>query len=259
MKKITILFIAAVIAIAFTACKSGGSNELKSYKLKTTDDSVAYAIGAQIAMQMQLNSLKQTDSNINFMALAKAMYEMYQDGKLSVDEKEIEGVLMRKFNPEVYQQGLDNEKKGKAFLEKNAKKAGVKTTASGLQYEVITEGTGPKPTATDNVKVHYTGTLLDGTVFDSSVERGEPVEFPLGQVIKGWTEGLQLMPVGSKYKFYVPADLAYGASGQPQGGIGPNEPLIFEVELLSIEKAKEPQFSQEDLQKMIEQQAAAGK
>lgn len=250
--------ITAAVVVAFTACKSGGSNELKNYKLKTTEDSIAYAIGAQIAMNTQINSLKQTDSTVNFMALAKAMYEMYNDGKFSMEDKEIEGVLMRKFDPEGYKKGLENEKKGKDFFEKNAKKAGVKTTKSGLQYEVITEGTGPKPTAADNVKVHYTGTLLDGTVFDSSVERGEPVEFPLGQVIKGWTEGLQLMSVGSKYKLYVPSELAYGSAGQPQGGIAPNEPLIFEVELLSIEKAKQqqPQFSQEDLQKMIEQQAA---
>jgi FKBP-type peptidyl-prolyl cis-trans isomerase len=123
---------------------------------------------------------------------------------------------------------------GEKFLAENALKEGVTTTESGLQYEVIKMGKGKKPAATDRVKVHYHGTLTDGTVFDSSVERGEPTSFGLNQVIKGWTEGLQLMPVGSKFRFYIPQELGYGA--QAAGSIPPYSTLIFEVELLGIEK-----------------------
>lgn len=127
-----------------------------------------------------------------------------------------------------------NKLAGKKFLEENAKKPGVVTTASGLQYEVIKKGNGPLPTDTTKVKVHYKGTLIDGTVFDSSIERNEPAEFQLNQVIKGWTEALKLMPVGSKYKIYIPQELGYGP--QESGAIKPFSALIFEVELLSIEK-----------------------
>ncbi|MBK6276489.1 MAG: FKBP-type peptidyl-prolyl cis-trans isomerase [Saprospirales bacterium] len=139
-------------------------------------------------------------------------------------------------------------------------------------YEVMKEGNGPKPTAESIVKVHYKGTFTNGSTFDSSIERGEPAVFPLNQVIKGWTEGLQLMTIGSKYKFYVPGELGYGAQGQPQGGIGPNQTLIFEVELLSIEKEMpkqeaqgqqgEPQMDEETMKKIqeqIKQQQAQGK
>lgn len=130
------------------------------------------------------------------------------------------------------QRGERNIAAGKAFLAENGKKQGVTTTASGLQYEVLKAAEGAKPKATDTVKVHYHGTLTNGKVFDSSVQRGEPIEFGLNQVIKGWTEGVQLMNKGSKFKFYIPSDLAYGANGQ--GEIGPNEVLIFEVELLDF-------------------------
>jgi FKBP-type peptidyl-prolyl cis-trans isomerase FklB len=120
-----------------------------------------------------------------------------------------------------------------AFLEENAKKEGIQITETGLQYEVITMGTGPKPTLDQTVKVHYHGTLIDGSVFDSSVDRGEPIEFPVTGVIPGWVEGLQLMPVGSKFKFYIPYDLAYGERGAGQM-IKPFSTLIFEVELLEV-------------------------
>ena len=130
----------------------------------------------------------------------------------------------------------DNKVAGEKFLEENKIKPDVKTTASGLQYLVMKEGTGEKPTAVSKVKVHYHGTLIDGTVFDSSVDRGEPAEFGVSQVIKGWTEGLQLMPVGSKYKFFIPQDLAYGAFPRQGGPIKPFSTLVFEVELLGIDK-----------------------
>lgn len=132
-------------------------------------------------------------------------------------------------------QGAKNKSEGEAYLAANKAKAGVKVTASGLQYEVIKLGTGPRPKATNTVRVHYTGTLIDGTKFDSSVDRGEPAEFPLNGVIAGWTEGLQLMPVGSKFKFTIPSALAYGANGAG-GQIGPDAVLNFEVELLRIVK-----------------------
>jgi len=129
-------------------------------------------------------------------------------------------------------QGEENLKAGQAFLQENAGKEGVMTTMTGLQYQVITQGEGDKPAAEAVVKVHYTGKLLDGTVFDSSVERGEPVEFPLNRVIPGWTEGLQLMSPGAKYRFWIPANLAYGEHGNQR--IGPNQVLDFEVELIEI-------------------------
>jgi FKBP-type peptidyl-prolyl cis-trans isomerase FkpA len=127
----------------------------------------------------------------------------------------------------------ENKAAGEKYLAENGKKPTVKTTASGLQYEVITEGKGKKPSATDNVTVHYKGTTIDGTEFDSSYSRGEPAAFPLNAVIPGWTEGVQLMPEGSKYKFHIPSSLAYGEDGAG-GKIGPNETLIFEVELIKI-------------------------
>ena len=129
-----------------------------------------------------------------------------------------------------------SKEEGEKFLAENKTKEGVITTESGLQYQVVTEGTGAKPTAEDRVKVHYTGTLLDGTKFDSSVDRGEPAEFGVNQVIKGWTEGLQIMPAGSKYIFWIPSELAYGERGAGQD-IKPNSVLKFEVELLEVIKA----------------------
>jgi FKBP-type peptidyl-prolyl cis-trans isomerase len=130
------------------------------------------------------------------------------------------------------QQSQGNLEQGQAFLKENASKEGVMATMTGLQYEILEEGEGDKPAATDTVKVHYTGRLLNGTVFDSSVERGEPVEFPLNQVIPGWTEGLQLMSPGAKYRFWIPANLAYGEQAPP--AIGPNQVLDFEVELIEV-------------------------
>ena len=131
-----------------------------------------------------------------------------------------------------------NKKEGDAFLAANKTKDGVVTLPSGLQYKILTQGTGPKPTPTDSVVCNYKGTLLNGTEFDSSYKRGQPATFPVGGVIKGWTEALQLMPVGSKWQLFVPSDLAYGQRG-PGGGIGPNSTLVFEVELISI-KSKPP-------------------
>jgi FKBP-type peptidyl-prolyl cis-trans isomerase len=160
------------------------------------------------------------------------------DAKAAYSEEELTAAMQLFENSMRAKQKAKNsvsKDKGDKFLAENGKKKGVTTTKSGLQYEVIKEGTGAKPAVTDTVKVHYHGTLIDGKVFDSSVERGEPVSFPLQQVIKGWTEGLQLMPVGSKWRFFIPSDLAYGEDS-PSPDIGPNETLIFDVELLGIVK-----------------------
>jgi FKBP-type peptidyl-prolyl cis-trans isomerase len=137
-------------------------------------------------------------------------------------------------------EGDANKKEGEAFLAANKGKEGVVTLPSGLQYKILTPGTGPKPTATDSVVCNYKGTLINGTEFDSSYKRGEPATFPVTGVIKGWTEALQLMPVGSKWQLFIPSDLAYGARGTPGGPIGPNATLIFEVELMSIKDKNPP-------------------
>ena len=148
------------------------------------------------------------------------------------DPREIQMFLNGFMQEVAMKKATENAEKGKKFLEENAKKSGVDTLANGIQYKIIKKGEGAKPAATDMVKVHYRGTLIDGTEFDSSIKRGEPVEFPLNRVIPGWTTALQQMPVGSKWEIFIPSDQAYGPRGN--GSIGPNETLIFEVELLDI-------------------------
>ncbi|WP_395743224.1 FKBP-type peptidyl-prolyl cis-trans isomerase [Prosthecobacter sp.] len=165
------------------------------------------------------------------LTTAMASFEIFMKAKAEANmtpEQRAEAAAVKK-------KIAENKEAGVKFLAENAKRKGVTTTKSGLQYEIIKEGTGPKPAITDVVKVHYHGTLVDGKVFDSSVERGEPATFPLQGVIRGWTEALQLMPVGSKWRIFVPADLAYGDEGRGED-IGPGVPLIFDVELLGIVK-----------------------
>ena len=149
--------------------------------------------------------------------------------------------LRKKGEEKMLVQGEANKKEGDAFLAENKTKEGVVALPSGLQYKILKEGAGPKPAATDTVVCNYKGTLLDNTEFDSSYKRGQPATFPVSGVIKGWTEALQLMPVGSKWELFIPADLAYGARGGPGGGIGPNATLVFEVELMSIQPKAEVQ------------------
>jgi FKBP-type peptidyl-prolyl cis-trans isomerase FkpA len=244
------LMILMLVAVALmTACNK--KNSFVNSKPAKEMDSVSYAIGLQVGQNLKANGL---EADVNVDMLARAIYEVLNGKKHLFAGDTATDVLMKHFNPQAYTEKVANDEKSKKFFDENAKKAGVKTTSSGLQYEVVSEGTGPKPKSTDMVKVHYTGKLMDGTTFDSSVERGEPATFPLNGVIPGWTEGLQLMNVGSKYKFYIPGKLAYGAQGQPQAGIGPNATLIFDVELLSIE-ANQPQEGADnaELQKMIEE------
>ena len=226
-------YLVVLLMIFFTvAC---GQNA-KNVDLKTFDDSVSYAIGADIARNFDTQKMDiNNDAFVNgFMdAAAKGDVKITEEVALKVLTR-FQQVMMAKKQAEETAAITENLVKGQEFLANNKTKDGVVETASGLQYKVITLGTGKKPLATDKVKVHYKGTLLDGTEFDSSYKRGTPVEFPLNGVIPGWTEGLQLMPVGSKYEFYIPAALAYGDKA-PQT-IGPNQTLIFEVELLEIVK-----------------------
>ena len=231
MKNSIIYGLVLVLALS-ASCQQGG----KSVKLQSNIDSVSYAIGVLVGT----NNLKQLENapgggEINKEAMAAA-FSASTLGKDSIITPEQAQALVQKFFEGASQrQSQKNLEEGNAYLEKNKAREGVTTTPSGLQYEVITEGTGPKPTAADQVRVHYHGTLIDGKVFDSSVDRGEPVVFGVGQVIPGWTEALQLMPVGSKWKIYLPSNIAYGERGAG-GDIGPNAALIFEVELLEIVK-----------------------
>lgn len=206
-------------------------------KLETQRDKESYLVGMQIGSSMQ--QIKgEVDLPLVFQAIETVMNDgtpLLSDAEVGEVQKAFAERLQAKHAAELQATATKNKDEGDAFLAKNKNEKGVKATASGLQYLVVTEGKGPKPVATDRVKVHYTGTLLDGTKFDSSVDRGQPAEFALNQVIPGWTEGLQLMPVGSKYTFWIPSNLAYGDRGTP-GPIGPNATLKFDVELLEIVK-----------------------
>lgn len=214
------------------SCQQSGS--VKNVKLETEADSAGYAIGILVGTnnkQQVENAPGGADINLDAMVAAFNAATKGEEGDMTAEEAD--QVIRRYFESAGEKEGQLNLEAGNAFLEENKSREGVNTTASGMQYEVITEGTGPKPSAEDRVRVHYHGTLIDGTVFDSSVDRGEPAVFGVGQVIPGWTEALQLMPVGSKWKIYLPSDLAYGERGAG-ADIGPNTTLIFEVELLEI-------------------------
>ncbi len=233
MKNSIIYLMVVGLLVAATSCQQGGT---KDVKLETTVDSVSYAIGLLVG-QNNLNNLTKAPGgkDLDVTIMSAAFAEASAKGELKMTEEDANKMLQTYFQAAGKKEAQENLEEGNAFLEKNKAREGVTTTESGLQYEILKEGKGPKPTKQDKVKVHYHGTLIDGTVFDSSVDRGEPATFGVGQVIKGWTEALQLMPVGSKWKVYIPADLAYGERGAG-GDIGPNQTLIFEVELLEIVK-----------------------
>jgi len=198
--------------------------------LKTELEKVSYCFGVNIAQNMKQQGMHE----INAELLAKGLNDFLTGKSLELNEEQIPGILQEYFRKLQESQFESNIEAGKAFMAENAKRNGIVTLASGLQYEVITEGKGIKPKATDKVTTHYHGTLIDGTVFDSSVNRGEPATFPVNGVIKGWVEGLQLMPLGSKWRLYVPEDLAYGANPHPGGPIEPYATLIFDIELIAI-------------------------
>lgn len=215
-------------------------------QMQNVSDSFGYALGAQLVeginrtlVQMQVT--EEVDSSFVMTGISDVMTDSSQiDQKTGTDllNKMVQKARAKQMEAQQQKQAAnaekyaDNKKAGEEFLEKNKQRPEVKETASGLQYEVLKKGTGASPEATDKVKVHYHGTLIDGTVFDSSVERGEPITFGLNQVIAGWTEGVQLMKEGAKYKFYIPQDLAYGNTDK--GEIKPYSTLIFEVELLEV-------------------------
>ena len=211
-------------------------------QLKTEKDKVSYMVGMQIG-----GSLTQIKDEIDLAVVTKAIEASLKgEAPLLTPEQAMEVQktfaerLQAKRAAEMQEAATKNKAEGEAFLAKNKSAAGVQTTASGLQYKIEKAGTGPKPAATETVKVHYTGTLLDGTKFDSSVDRGQPAQFALNAVIPGWTEALALMPVGSKWTLWIPSNLGYGDRGTP-GPIGPNATLKFEVELLEIVKVPEGQ------------------
>lgn len=197
------------------------------------DEKIAYAFGIDYGKNLQQSGLSDFNQNAFSSAVTATMAGESEDNVLLISADEAGKIIQREFTAIQAKAGEVNKAKGEEFLTKNKERSEIKVTDSGLQYEVMTEGTGAIPAAEDKVKVHYHGTLIDGTVFDSSVDRGEPAEFPVGGVIKGWVEALQLMPTGSKWKLYIPSDLAYGERGAG-GDIGPHETLIFEVELLEI-------------------------
>ena len=221
--------------LATSAVLAAAVSSVYAQELTTEKQKVSYMVGMDVG-----RNLSQIKDEIDVDVLMQGIKDMMAGGetKLTPEQaNEVKQSFMKKMQAKATEEraaaAAKNRTEGEAFLAENAKKPGVKTTESGLQYQVMTQGKGKKPAATDKVKVHYVGTLIDGTKFDSSVDRGQPAEFALNGVIKGWTEALQLMPVGSKYKLFVPSDLAYGEQGTP-GPIGPNSTLIFEVELLEI-------------------------
>jgi len=210
--------------------------------LTTTKEKASYAIGMNLG-----GGLHRQNIDVDSAALVQGLKDTLSGNKTLLTEEEARAALMQlqsemqaKMQAKQAAEGEANKKEGDAFLAANKTKEGVVTLPSGLQYKILTAGTGLKPTATDSVVCNYKGTLINGTEFDSSYKRGEPATFPVTGVIKGWTEALQLMPVGSKWQLFIPSDLAYGPRGTPGGPIGPNATLIFEVELISIKEKTPP-------------------
>jgi FKBP-type peptidyl-prolyl cis-trans isomerase FkpA len=231
-----------ILAVALVAGLAAACNKQESRgstELNTDAQKFGYAIGVDIG-----KSLSPVKDEVDIDALIAGLDESLagKDVRLSDEEREkikseVTKKLQQKQIEERTAKAAAAKEAGEKFLAENGKREGVKTTASGLQYEILTEGSGATPKATDKVTVHYKGTLIDGTEFDSSYARGQPVTFPLGNVIPGWTEGLQLVKTGGKAKLFIPSSLAYGERGAG-AKIGPNETLVFEVELISIEKAE---------------------
>jgi FKBP-type peptidyl-prolyl cis-trans isomerase FkpA len=243
------LFKPTLVALAFVAvvgCNEKAVETVEEAKAPVLDTEVqkqSYSLGASIGMYMQRNLEEHDKLGLSLdKDLILSGFVDSIDGKSVIEKEEIQALLMNldasmkeKQQAAALAASETSLAEGAKFLEDNAKKEGVQVTESGIQYLVITEGEGDKPAATDTVKVHYKGTFLNGEEFDSSYKRNEPAVFPLNRVIKGWTEGVQLMPVGAKYQFTIPSDLAYGPNGNPPNIPG-NSVLQFEIELLEIQK-----------------------
>lgn len=230
---------AMIVPFMLGACSNKGPQGGADVKLTTQLDSLSYALGLDIG-----TSLKGLNAEVNLNAFLRGVSDNLKGNKPMVAAEKAQQVKQDFFKKNREEQavkakadGEKNVKAGEDFLAENAKKPDVKSTASGLQYQILKEGSGAQPKASDNVKVNYVGTLLNGKEFDSSIKRGEPATFQLDRVIPGWTEGVQLMKVGAKYRFWVPSKLAY-RDQQAGPDIGPNSTLIFEIELLSIEQPK---------------------
>lgn len=226
MKKMNLLIVS--IALIFSSC-----TDTASYKTPETEmEQVSYIIASNMAKNLKSQGL----DSINASAVAQAFTDVFEGNESAISEEE-SNEIMKNFSEKMMARQAEKSAKaneaGKAYLAENGNKEGVIITTSGLQYEVINSGDGAKPTTADQVTVHYHGMLTDGTVFDSSVDRGQPATFGVTQVIKGWTEALQLMSVGDKWKLTIPSGLAYGDQGAG-GMIGPGATLVFEVELLGI-------------------------
>lgn len=220
MKKTILFLFAVVISLSVNA----------QTKLETTKDSASFAYGILIGNSLQ----RQLPPDLNIDLVMKGMSDVLKDAKLPFDQQVATDVFGRYSQEAQRKAGEAGKTEGEKFLAENKKRSGVMTTSSGLQYEVLKRGDSKEsPKATDKVKVHYHGTNIDGSVFDSSVERGEPISFGLNQVISGWTEGVQLMHIGDKFKFFIPSELAYGERS-PSPKIKPNSVLVFEVELFEI-------------------------
>ena len=224
---------AAILLASCSIFKGGQEEEKEVMGFDNKTDSLSYSLGMSIA-----NNLKQQGlDTVSTETMSEGFNAAFNGDSTKISLEEANQVITQYFTEMKEKQKEEAAKEGREFLQENAKREGVQTTSSGLQYEVLEEGEGEKPDANDKVTVHYKGTLLDGTVFDSSYDRGQPASFGLNQVIKGWTEGLQLMKEGAKYKLFVPYDLAYGERGAG-GQIPGYATLIFEVELLDIEEVE---------------------
>lgn len=223
MHKIILFITIAAMAFSSQAQENQNNNT-------TTMDKLSYAMGLSMGQNFKGSGV----AKLNIDDFADALRAVYDDTEKKMTYDEAKQVVTEFFTNLEAEARANNERLGKEFLENNKKQEGVKVTASGLQYQIVKEGTGIKPGPNDVVTVHYTGRLIDGTVFDSSVERGEPATFAVGQVIPGWVEGLQMMNEGSAWRFFIPSELAYGSHGT--GPIQPNSTLIFDVQLIKVTK-----------------------
>lgn len=226
------ILISLLLIFVLIACEKGENDTSTPAKLSSYEDSLSFVIGSNVYKNLYRDTSMTGD--LNFEIVKQGM-DAQKNDNFNIPDSTAQKLIARfqqKMQQAMIKKQMQQQSQNQEFLSKNKERPEVKETESGLQYEVLKKGTGKSPSADDKVKVHYHGTLTDGTVFDSSVERGEPIEFELKRVIPGWTEGLQLMKEGAKYKFYVPSKLGYGS--RPQGKIPPNSTLIFEVELIEV-------------------------